>query len=113
MKRKLLLLITLIISGLMASNLPVNYSFDDIEDMGRARARVRHLDFIKYAWQKKNEPLIVGQHTMAACGLIDQAMRDFKNGVSTFLKILICFRHGKSDLSSRYLPAHFLGQFPD
>ncbi len=82
-------------------------------DLYKARSRVRHLEFIKHTWTKAHEPFMVGTHTGEICGLVDQAMRDFKKGKSTFLKILVCFRHGKSDIVSRYLPPHFLGENPD
>ena len=84
-----------------------------LEESQRARAKSRHLAFMRYTWQKDSEPLIVGNHTKAVCHRIDQAFTDYRNGKSTFLMCLICFRHGKSDLSSRYLPPHFLGEFPD
>src|SRR6266487_71341 len=37
----------------------------------------------------------------------------FRRGESTFLQIKCPPRHGKSDLVSRYLAAHFLGEFPE
>lgn len=64
-------------------------------------------------WQKSTEPFLHGLHTKEICRLIDQAFDDFKKGKSTFLVIKVPFRHGKSDMISRYLPSHFLGEFPD
>jgi predicted phage terminase large subunit-like protein len=64
-------------------------------------------------WQKPQEPFIVGKHTAAICERIDQAFARFDRGESTFLVVKVPFRHGKSDLLSRYLPPHFLGRFPD
>ena len=66
-----------------------------------------------HMWQKIGEPFLIGMHTKEICRLIDQAFEDFRNGKSTFLVIKVPFRHGKSDMLSRYLPSHFLGEFPD
>jgi phage terminase large subunit-like protein len=71
------------------------------------------LSFMRLTWQRPDSPLLVGRHTQAICERIDRAMADFARGVSTYLEIVVPFRHGKSDLSSRYLPAQFLGRFPD
>lgn len=45
--------------------------------------------------------------------MIDEAVKDFRDGKSTFLVIKVHFRAGKSDIVSRFLPPHFLGEFPD
>ena len=69
---------------------------------------------MEYFWQKKKtEPLIVGLHTKEICNRIDRAIYDMDNGKSTYLIITVPFRHGKSDIVSRYLPAHFIGTHPD
>ena len=86
------------------------YSKDDIK---KELARKKHVRFMQYCWQKPSEPFIVGMHTRIICGLIDKAMEDFRKGKSTFLCIKVPFRHGKSDMLSRYAPPHFLGEFPD
>ena len=39
--------------------------------------------------------------------------KKYRKGESTFLLITVPFRHGKSDIVSRYLPPHFLGEFPE
>lgn len=67
---------------------------------------------MRYCWQK-SEPFCEGLHTKEICRLIDEAMDDFKNGHSTFLLVKVHFRAGKSDIVSRFLPPHFLGEFPD
>ena len=85
----------------------------DTNDLYLARARCRHLEFVKHCWQNSQETFIPGIHITETCDAIDQAFDDFRNNASSFLKVLICFRHGKSTISSRYLPAHFLGEFPD
>lgn len=76
------------------------------------KANRHHLDFISYLWQRR-DPFIIGQHTIAVCKAIDKAIIDYSNGISSFLAIKVPFRHGKSDMVSRYLPANFIGKFPD
>jgi predicted phage terminase large subunit-like protein len=73
----------------------------------------KHLYFVSYVWQNPAEPFVVGRHTMRICGIIDEAIARFRNNESVFYVITIPFRHGKSELLSRKLPAHFLGLFPD
>ena len=79
----------------------------------KLEARYKHLDFMQFCWQKPGEPFIVGRHTREVCRIIDGAITDYKNGKSSFIIVKIPFRHGKSDIVSRYLPPHFLGEFPD
>jgi predicted phage terminase large subunit-like protein len=64
-------------------------------------------------WQRTRTPLLVGPHTRAICERLDRAIEDYRNGESTFLMVQVPFRHGKSDLVSRYLPPRFMGLFPD
>ncbi len=71
------------------------------------------LKFMEYCWLKPNTPLITGKHTREICKEIDKAMNLYEKGISSYLHIVVPFRHGKSDMSSRYLPAYFLGRFPD
>lgn len=71
-----------------------------------------HLEFIKYMW-KRDDPFIIGRHTREICNEIDIAIENYKNGISTFLAIKCPFRHGKTDLVSRYLPPNFIGKFPN
>lgn len=68
---------------------------------------------MRYMWRKKGDPLKVGLHTRAICDRIDKAVNDFDDGISTYLIIAVPFRHGKSDIISRYEPAHFIGTHPD
>jgi len=72
-----------------------------------------HLSFMQYFWRKKAEPMLVGIHTNEICRRIDKAIYDFDHGISTYLIITVPYRHGKSDIVSRYLPAHFIGAHPD
>lgn len=71
------------------------------------------LSFMRHCWRRPNEPLIVGPHTQEIADRLTKAVADFERGVSTYLEVVVPFRHGKSDLSSRYLPAWFLGRCPD
>lgn len=77
------------------------------------KCKVHHLDFMRYMWMKKGDPLKVGLHTRAICDRIDKAVNDFDDGISTYLIITVPFRHGKSEIISRYEPAHFIGTHPD
>jgi hypothetical protein len=61
----------------------------------------------------KSDPFKVGFHTRKICERIDRALEDFRNGKSTYLCIRVPYRHGKSDMLSRFLPPHFLGEFPE
>jgi len=84
-----------------------------IAKIRQALAKKSQLEYMKFCWQKPNEPLIVGQHTKIVCDEIDDSVEKFQNGISTYKIITIPFRHGKSDICSRYFPAKFLSQFPD
>ena len=67
---------------------------------------------MQYCWQKET-PFIIGCHTRIICEKIDNAIQQYRIGQSSFLILKVPFRHGKSDIASRYLPPHFLGLFPD
>lgn len=85
-----------------------------LEEEVRDKAKRSHLEFMRYTWQKSlAEPFVPAFHTRAICSRIDQAFSDFKDGKSTYLKISVHHRAGKTDILSRYLPPHFLGEFPD
>lgn len=83
-----------------------------VEELEKEDARKKHLDFMDYCWRKK-DPFIQGFHTKRICERIDQAFEDYRNGISTYLLINVHHRSGKSCIVSRYLGAHFLGEFPD
>jgi len=83
-----------------------------IAEAHKGHARYSHLAFMEYCWQRQR-PFKQGIHTIAICSEIDKAFENFRNGISTFLIVLVCFRQGKSEIVSRFLPAHFLGEFPD
>ena len=74
--------------------------------------RLSHLSFMDFTWLPK-EPFIHGFHTVRICAKIDEAIERFRKGQSTYLLISVHPRSGKTDLVSRYLGPHFLGEFPD
>jgi predicted phage terminase large subunit-like protein len=76
-------------------------------------ARRRHVDFMARTWQRGQDPFLVGTHTRQICAALDRAIAMFREGLSTYLAIKVPVRHGKSDIVSRYFPAHFLGEFPN
>ncbi|MCM8531141.1 MAG: hypothetical protein NE330_08285, partial [Lentisphaeraceae bacterium] len=87
---------------------------EEFEDLLEASlARDSMLDFMKYCWIRPNAPLLIGSHTREICAEIDKALADYREYKSSYLHIVVPFRHGKSDISSRYLVAFFLGHFPD
>ena len=57
-----------------------------------------------------SRPLKIGRHTRSLCERLTQAVDDWMMGQSTYLMVNMPFRHGKSDLVSRALPAFFLGR---
>ena len=59
------------------------------------------------------DPFIEGLHTKVICHKIDEAIERFRQGKSSFIKIKVHPRSGKSDIVSRYLQPHFIGEFPD
>jgi predicted phage terminase large subunit-like protein len=83
-----------------------------INEARSRRALHSHLEFMDFTWVKK-EPFVKGFHTRRICVEIDQAMDAFRQGKSTYILIAVHPRSGKTDLVSRYLGPHFLGEFPD
>lgn len=83
-----------------------------IKEAKDAYSRQHHLAFMEHCWQRR-KPFKIGVHTKVICNEIDIAFNNYRNGISTFIIILVCFRQGKSEIVSRFLPAHFLGEFPD
>jgi predicted phage terminase large subunit-like protein len=81
-------------------------------DIGAEISKKSHLKFIEYCWQKSSS-FIIGYHTRKICDEIDNVINEYDRGKSCFLIIKVPFRHGKSDIISRYLPPHFLGRFPE
>lgn len=67
------------------------------------------LAFLRWCWWMPGE-LHVGRHTRGLCARLTKAVEDFRAGRDTYLIVNMPFRHGKSDLVSRALPAYFLGR---
>lgn len=84
-----------------------------MNDYQKYLAKVHHLNFMQATWRKKADPLLVGLHTRSICDLIDRAINDFDEGRSSFIIITVPPRHGKSDIISKYAPAHFIANHPD
>ena len=78
-------------------------------ELARRNARVDFLAFIQWCWQRST-PLCIGKHTRAIANRLTKAVDDWLQGKSTYLLVNVPFRHGKSDLISRYFPAFFLGR---
>lgn len=77
----------------------------DLSDIKKERARRSMLRFVLY-----NKPdYRVNWHHVAMCEKLDA----FAKGEITLLMIFVPPQHGKSELSSRQLPAYILGRRPD
>jgi hypothetical protein len=71
-----------------------------------------HLAFMAHNW-KAVDDFTIGFHTERICSRIDKAIEDYRNGKSSYISIAVHPRSGKSQIVSKYLPPHFLGEFPD
>lgn len=78
----------------------------------RRSAATDMLAFLRYCWWMPGA-LHVGRHTRGLCDRLTRAVADFRAGRDTYLVVNMPFRHGKSDLVSRALPAFFLGACRD
>lgn len=78
----------------------------------RRMAQGNLLAFLQYCWWMPS-PLHIGRHTRELCARLTRAVEDFRQGKDTYLIVNMPFRHGKSDLVSRALPAYFLGRCRD
>jgi phage terminase large subunit-like protein len=87
-------------------------SLPSVKDIEQSLARRSHLEFMRYTWDKES-PFLIGYHTRAICEWIDKALNDYRNGKSSYAIISVPQRHGKSQLISRSLVPHFLGEFPE
>jgi phage terminase large subunit-like protein len=81
-------------------------------EMIKEVSRRKHLEFMRYCWRKA-ETFKVGKQTTGICSEIDNAFNRYREGKSTYLAITVPNRHGKTDITSRFGPAHFLGEFPE
>lgn len=76
------------------------------------KLRGSHLLFMWKTW-KAVDKFTAGFHTQKICSRIDKAIEDYRNGKSSYISIAVHPRAGKSEMISKYLPPHFLGEFPD
>lgn len=79
-----------------------------LEELVKRKARTDLLSFMRYCWGKKMK-FVVGRHTREICDRLTKATYDWREGKSTHLLFEVPFRHGKSDIISRFFPAWFLG----
>ncbi|MFW9882057.1 MAG: terminase large subunit domain-containing protein [Candidatus Thorarchaeota archaeon] len=83
-----------------------------IEEAYVQAVRESHLAFMAHCWRGVS-PFTMGFHTKKICNRIDKALEDYKNGISSYIVFGVHPRAGKSQIISRNLPPHFLGEFPD
>jgi predicted phage terminase large subunit-like protein len=84
-------------------NFPSNQDIEDFRDRRDFRR------FKRRVWWMPQD-LVEGPHSIALGNRLTKAVQDFKAGRSTFLKVKMPFRHGKSDDISRAFPAYILGE---
>lgn len=83
---------------------------DAMIELLRRKAGTDLLAFLMYCWWMPS-PLRIGRHTREICAALTKAVDDYlEYGKTTYLLINVPFRHGKSDIVSRALPAFFLGR---
>ncbi len=75
--------------------------------------RRKHLRFMKRCWNDPSTEFIEGYHTRVISERLDRAIEDYSQGVSTFIRVAVHPRSGKSELIAVYLPPRFLALFPD
>ena len=101
------------VTGAMADNTAIiEREPYTLEELDQEISRRSHLDFMQRLWRRR-DPFVIGYHTKKICSEIDRAIEKYESGESVFLIITVPFRHGKSDIISRYFPPHYLGQYPD
>lgn len=74
--------------------------------------RRKHIRFMERCWNDEANPFIAGLHTKMICDRLDKALEDFQKGKSTYLRISVHQRAGKSEMVSVFLPPRFLALFP-
>lgn len=84
-----------------------------LDDIFKERCRRSILYYINALWRYKNNSYKIGIHTRSICEKIDQALERFRNGICSYIALQVPYRHGKSEISSIYLPSKFIGEFPD
>lgn len=80
--------------------------------MNKSLARHFYLSFMRAVWRPRT-PFLVGHHTLRIAEALNSALRRFRQGESARLIITLPFRHGKSDLASRYFPPFIFAHAPE
>jgi len=70
--------------------------YEILKKVVQSKAKNKHLNFIDYMWSNPSEPFMIGRHTRIICEKIDYAIERLKKNHSTFLIIIVPFRHGKA-----------------
>lgn len=81
-------------------------------ELARRRAQEDLLAFTRWCWWMPHK-FAEGRHTNAIAKALTDAVDRWREGESSYLLVAVPFRHGKSDLVSRALPAWFLGRNTD
>ncbi len=75
-------------------------------------ARSSLLHFMQYMYLKDGREFQIGRHTREICAKLDSALfRLFYHGQSSYIVCSLVYRHGKSEIFSRYLPPYVIGKF--
>jgi hypothetical protein len=80
----------------------------------RSLAKESFLHFVQYIKEKerRGQPYIVGKFIREVTTQVDRALTDvFLRKTSRYIRISLPFRHGKSELISRYLTPYIIGKY--
>ena len=84
-----------------------------IQEKIRRDKRDHHLKFMDHTWMSQVDSFIIGLHTRKICERLDAAIEDYKNGISSYIRISVHHRSGKSEIVSVNLPPRFLAMLPE
>jgi len=84
----------------------------DILQIGAARQGC-YWSFVRHCWRSPLAPFVSGRHTRRIVEVIERAREAFYAGRSTYVIVIVPFRHGKTDLIGRYLAPFLLGHDPN
>lgn len=85
----------------------------DREELRDELDRRKHIRFMRRCWYNPTTEFVEGFHTRAISDRLDRAIEDYKRGISTFIRVAVHQRAGKSELISVFLPPRFLAMFPE
>lgn len=88
----------------------------DVREMMRVcritMAQESLLEFMRFMYEEMGRAFLVGRHTARICARIDKALNDlYRYGISSNIILTVPFRHGKSEIVSRYLGPYVIGKF--